>query len=217
VDGTRRYRITRRTVGLVLTGLLTVGAAACGSNDGDDSVDGVERQPTTTAEATSTTTAPEDVTTTSEGSSVVVDESGSVEDQIIARYIAFWDARFAANSPPDPDDPDLAEYACCEQLDQVRTETEGHQDSNLEFRLPDDPLDRRWVEVVAIEGDEATVQECVVVDTVVVESGSGDVVSDSVTTYNVRGEMRLVVGAWRLAAAVEVQSWEGAAGCIDAR
>jgi len=83
----------------------------------------------------------------------------------------------------------------------------------VEFRRADEPADFREVSVISVDGDRAVVQECVVNDNLVVRTGTGEVVDGSVATYNVRGDMQRVDGEWRLAAANQVQRWEGVAGC----
>jgi hypothetical protein len=137
----------------------------------------------------------------------------SVHDEIAARYKAFWEARFEANSPPNPDDPALREYATGEQLDQVLQETQEHQRDGVEFRRPETPANYQRVDVVWVTGDTAVIQECVVSDGVVFYSSTGEVIDDRVTTYNMQAEMRFVDGEWRVAHTTAVQQWEGVAGC----
>ena len=85
----------------------------------------------------------------------------TAEEEIVARYIGYWDARFAANSgTPNPDDPALRDFATGAQLDAVIAETR----SNLE-RSPRSGLRRTRAtssvaDVIDLEGDHAVVQEC---------------------------------------------------------
>jgi hypothetical protein len=188
-------------LGVACFGLI---AAAIGCGGGNDSSSVTTTSaPQTGRSANGETTLPEDAD----------DEYESVEDEIIARYRAFWEARFEANMPPDPDDPALREYATGAQLEHVIAETQANQDEGVEFRRPDDPADFQRVRVVSVEGDHAVVQECVVSDGLVVRRESGEIVDDSVVTYSVRGEMERIDSEWRLAAATAVQRWEGIAGC----
>ena len=141
----------------------------------------------------------------------------SVEDEIIARYIGYWDARFAANSgTPNPDDPELREYATGAQLDAVRAETQANLDQGLAFRRAANPAEIQRVTVLQVNRDRAIVQECVVSDGVITRRDSGEIVNDEVSTHNVRGEMQRVQGVWRVSAAQLVQRWEGVAGCAHA-
>jgi len=179
--------------------LVLAAASSCSSVDDD-----------TTAAAGTTTTSPAETVMTEESPPTTY---ASVEDEIVARYKGFWDARFAANSPPNPDDPALREYATGEQLDQVQQETRANLAAGVELRRATDPAGVQQVEVVSLDDNSAVVQECYVDDGLVVRTSDGSVVDDSVSTHNVRGEMLLVDGEWLLAKATLVQQWEGVAGC----
>jgi hypothetical protein len=200
-------------------GRLVVVAAACVallvtacSDDDDPPPNDASRSTTASDDEDSATTTTEAAASTT-ATTAAEEEFDSVEDEIIARYEGYWDARFAANSPPNPDDAALREYATGGQLDHVIAETQDNLDAGVEFRRADEPADFREVSVLSVDGDSAVVQECVVNDNLVVRIGTGDVVDDGVATYNVRGDMQRVDGEWRLAAANQVQRWEGIAGC----
>jgi hypothetical protein len=198
-----------RLVAVAACGVLV--ASAC-SGDDDSPPDDASNRTTTTGdqdETTSTTQAASSSTATTAAG----EEFDSVADEIVARYEGYWDARFAANSPPNPDDAALREYATGEQLDHVIAETQDNLNAGVEFRRADEPADFREVSVISVDGDRAVVQECVVNDNLVVRTGTGEVVDGGVATYNVRGDMQRVDGEWRLAAANQVQRWEGVAGC----
>jgi hypothetical protein len=182
---------------------------AC-SDDDDLPPDDASRSTTTDEDSATTTT---DAVAGTTATTAAEEEFDSVEDEIVARYEGYWDARFAANSPPNPDDAALREYATGGQLDHVIAETQDNLDAGVEFRRADEPADFREVSVVSVDGDSAVVQECVVNDNLVVSIDTGAVVDDGVATYNVRGDMQRVDGEWRLAAANQVQRWEGVAGC----
>jgi hypothetical protein len=189
-------------------------AVACSGDDDPPPADASRGTATSDDERSGTT--PDDTrdSTTSTTATTVADEQfDSVEEEIVDRYEGYWDARFAANSPPNPDDPGLREYATGAQLDHVIAETQANLNAGVELRRPDDPADFQEISVLSVDGDRAVVQECVVNDGLVVETGTGTVVDDSVATYNVRGDMQRVDGKWRLATANQVQRWEGVAGC----
>ena len=99
-------------------------------------------------------------------------------NDIVTRYIAYWEARFAANEgTPNPDDPSLREYATGEQLETVIKETRANLERGLAFRRAKDPSGFQRVSVVEVDGDHAVVQECVVADGVIVRRATGEVVS----------------------------------------
>jgi hypothetical protein len=208
-----RSNLRRFRRALVLAVLLSFPIPACSDGDDERPLDEASGSTTDPRDDAETTTSTRESATTASDATAPPEEFDSVEDAIIARYELYWDARFAANSPPNPDDPALREYATGEQLDHVIAETESNLAEGVEFRRADDPIDFRTVTVASLDGDTAVVQECVVNDTVVVRSDSGAIVDDTVATYNVRGDMLRVDGEWRLAAANQLQRWEGVAGC----
>jgi len=210
-DRTARVATTRHlVVAAVLATALAVLSVACSGGD-------AETLPTTSLERSSPPPSTTTPTTEAPTASTSPPNGQSVEDEIIARYIGYWDARFAANSEtPDPDDPALRDYATGAQLDAVIAETQANLDQGLAFRRPANPAGIQRVTVLEVNGSHAVVQECVVSDGVIIRSDSGEVVNDDVTTHNVRGELQRVEGVWRVSAATLVQRWEGVAGCAHA-
>ena len=142
------------------------------------------------------------------------DPVSAAEQEVIDRYIAFWDARFAANTgTPNPADPALSEHATGAQLEAVVAETQANLDQGLAFRARSDPADFREVTIISVTGDQAVVQECFVDDGLVIERATGDVVNDTIATQSVRGELQRVDGEWRVSSSRLIQRWEGVAGC----
>lgn len=194
-------------------GVLVAVLAACGDDDAPGASATTTEPPATSSTSTrasTSTTDEDDGPSTTEPASPAT----SAEQEIIDRYVAYWHARFAANSgTPNPDDPALREYATGEQLDAVIAETRTNLEQGVAFRRADDPAEFQRVTVVEVDGDRAVVQECVVSDGVIVRRDTGAVVNDDVATHNVRGELERVDGVWRVSAARLVQQWEGVAGC----
>jgi len=199
----------RLLVALVIA--LVVGAVGCSDDDSASTSTTSEPGRSSTSASTTTTVAAAEVTTSSTSTTPV---GASVEDEIIARYIGYWNARFAANSDtPNPNDPALREYATGAQFDAVVAETQRNLDEGLAFRRAASPANVQRVDVIKVDGDHAVVQECVVSDGVIVRRDTGDVVNDDVATHNVRGELVRIDGVWRVSSAQLVQRWEGVAGC----
>lgn len=194
-------RFAMLTIGLALIAVSCSGddsAARSPANDG-------ARSPSTATSSTSTT-APRSAASAPQGS--------SLEDEIIARYVGFWDARFAANTGvPNPDDPALREFATGEQLETVISETRANLERGLAFRRAANPSDVQQVSVIEVNGDRAVVQECVVADGVIIRRDTGEVVNDDIATHSVRGELVRLDGVWKVSSAQLVQRWEGVAGC----
>jgi hypothetical protein len=188
--------------------VLAVAVAGCG---GDDAAADLERDGTTTTRRVTTSTAESPATPTPAPSSTVADP---LHQEIIDRYIGYWDARFAANTgTPNPTDAALAEYASGEQIEAVVAETQHNLDDGLALRPAAAPHNFRRVNVVSVDGDLAVVQECFVDDAVVYRRTTGEVVDDGVATHNVRGELRRESGVWRVSYTRLAQRWEGVDGC----
>lgn len=157
--------------------------------------------PTTTSTSTTTPTA-----TTEQGT--------TAEQEVIDRYIGYWNARFEANAgTPNPDDPALPAFATGAQLESVIAEAQANLDGGLAIRQANDPHDFQKVTVVEIDGDRAVVQECVVSDEVLFRRDSGEVVNDVVATHNVRGQLLRVDGVWKVSSARLLQRFEGVSAC----
>ena len=217
-DRNSRAAVHGRTRGLriALAVLLCLGAVGC--SDDDDATPATStteaRRAATTTDATSSTST---TTTTTTTTAAPTPSDQTAEEEIVARYIGYWDARLAANSgTPDPDAPALRDFATGAQLDAVIAETRANLDQGLALRRPDDPVGFQKVQVIEIDGDRAVVQECVVDDLVVVRRDGGAIVNDTIATHNVRGELQKVDGVWRVSEARLVQRWEGVAGCASA-
>jgi hypothetical protein len=191
-----------------------IGTSCSGDDRGQSTVveDGARRSTSTLEQADSSSSAA--VPTSTSTPTTQIPAPLTEADEVTARYVEYWDARFAANSgTPNPDDPALREFATGEQLEQVIEETQVNLDQGVAFRSASNPTGVQRVTVVELAGDRAVVQECVVADGVVIRRDSGEVINDEVATHNVRGELVRIDGVWRVASVRLVQRWEGVAGC----
>lgn len=196
----------RRAALVVAVACLVVGSC---SGDDDDAIPDPSSSSTTSASSTSTSS-----TTEPDETSPTTTAPDDVQALVTARYLEFWDARFEANNEPvDPDSARLRDLATGDQLTNVVAETQQRKDSGLALRAAEDPVKERRVRLVDVQGATATIQDCATNDDVVYRVATGEVLDDSVVTRNISAEMRLVDGQWRLAAAQELQKWEGVAGC----
>ena len=204
----------RRAVISALCVALVLALAGCSDDDSDTAASS-----TTTADRTSTTastssTSRDTTTTTTEATPVTTAPGTTAEQEVIDRYVGYWNARFNANAGvPNPDDPALRDFATGRQLDAVVAETQSNLDSGVAFERAAEPHNIQRVTVVEIDGDRAVVQECVVDDGLVVSRDTGEVVDDSVSTHNVQAEMLRVDGVWKVSEARLLQQFEGVAGC----
>ena len=202
-----------RAVAACIAAALLLAGTSCG-DDGEASPASTTTTEASTSSTESTTSTTSESTTAAGASTATTAPGTSAEQEVIDRYIGYWNARFEANSgTPDPSDPALREYATGEQLDTVIAETQSNLDQGLAFQRAAEPHNIQRVTVVEIEGDRAVVQECVVADGVVVRRDTGEVVNDEVNTHNVQAEMTRVDGVWKVSAARLLQRFEGVAGC----
>lgn len=202
-----------RAAAVCFAAALLLAGASCG-DDGEASPASTSTTDASTSTTRSTTSTTSETTTSAGASTATTAPGTSAEQEVIDRYIGYWNARFEANSgTPDPNDPALREYATGEQLETVVAETQSNLDEGLAFQRAAEPHNIQRVTVVEIEGDRAVVQECVVADGVVVRRDTGEVVNDQVNTHNVQAEMTRVDGVWKVSAARLLQRFEGVAGC----
>lgn len=189
---------------LVVATALLIAACSGGGDEISEPASTTSRAPTTastTPTSTTTSTSPPD-------------GSQSDDQELVDRYVGFWDARLAANeAPPNPDDPALAEFATGPQLDNVMAETRQRLDDGLALRSADPSRTSHDVTVISQTADRAELQDCFVNDGIVYRPDTGEVVDDSVVTRSVSADMVLVDGVWKLERATVVQQWEGIAGC----
>lgn len=185
---------------------LAVLVAACSGGDSATPASTSDGDRSSTTSSTSATSSTTSAPATSDGK--------SIEDEIVARYVGFWEARFEANAgTPDPDDPALREYATGEQLETVVAETARRLEDGVALRAADPSRADHAVTVVSVGADQAELQDCFVNDGVVYRVSTGEVVDDAVVTRNVSADMVLVEGVWKLDRATVIQEWEGIAGC----
>ena len=200
---------------IALAALLGVAMLGCSGDDrATPSTSTIEGRRLSTTTETTAPTATTESTTNTTATSGSTPPGQSTEEEVVARYITYWNVRFAANSgTPNPDDPALRDLATGAQLEAVIAETHSNLENGLAFRPAANPSDIQRIDVVELDGDHAVVQECVVTDGVIYRRATGEVVDAEVYTQNVRGELQHVDGAWRVSSARLVQQWEGVAGC----
>ena len=204
----------RRAVISALCVALALALAGCSDDDSDTAASSTTAADRTSTTASTSSTSRDTTTTTTEATPVTTAPGTTAEQEVIDRYVGYWNARFNANAGvPNPDDPALRDFATGRQLDAVVAETQSNLDSGVAFERAAEPHNIQRVTVVEIDGDRAVVQECVVDDGLVVSRDTGEVVDDSVSTHNVQAEMLRVDGVWKVSEARLLQQFEGVAGC----
>ncbi len=204
----------RRAVISALCVALVLALAGCSDDDSDTAASSTTAADRTSTTASTSSTSRDTTTTTTEATPVTTAPGTTAEQEVIDRYVGYWNARFNANAGvPNPEDPALRDFATGRQLDAVVAEPQSNLDSGVAFERAAEPHNIQRVTVVEIDGDRAVVQECVVDDGLVVSRDTGEVVDDSVSTHNVQAEMLRVDGVWKVSEARLLQQFEGVAGC----
>lgn len=222
-DATSEQKASRLTHGRVTARLVTLAiglslAATSCSNDRSEVRVPIGQASSRTTTSTSSRELTMPTTKDSGVASATLTPNRSVEDEIVARYLGFWRARFAANrGVPNPDDPALRAFATGAQLEMVITETRANLQRGLAFRRTAKPSGIERVHVIELDGDHAVVQECVVADGLIVRNDTGAIVNGDIATHNVRGDLVRVDGVWKVSSTRLVQRWEGVAGCALAQ
>lgn len=198
---------TPRRLATLIIALVLVATACSGDDAASSPPDASADRPSSSS---TTTTAP----ATSSTASLSSPATQSVDEEIVARYLGFWDARLSANSgTPDPDAAALRDFATGAQLETVIAETQQRLEGGLALREAEPSRSEHSVSVVSAGADRAELQDCFVNDGVVYRTGTGEVIDGSVVTRNVTALMVFEQGAWKLERATVIQEWEGVAGC----
>lgn len=195
------HRLPRRlTTGLAV---LVLAVVACDSGDGDQ--EGVGAAPASTTTIAATTTAPATTTTA----------ASTPEEEVLAAYLNYWDAVDAAFDPPqaEPELPALRQYATGKALAGITANARTALEQNRASRIPENGRYVHRAEVLAIDGETATVRDCTIDDTVVIDTTTGAVIDDAVSTRLYISMMVREAGQWKLARQTREMGWDGEAGC----
>ena len=170
---------------VVIAALLfaAIAGAACGDDD-EGGEDGGRR---------STTTAP------------------SVEAEVEAAYLAYWDMAQRLAASPDADSPEIADRATGAVLDQL-TESLAALEAQGEVVVAGERY-RHDVHSVEVEGERATIDDCSVDDAARLDVDSRDILEERLVTVRYQAILNLEEGAWRVGDLIQTAIWEGVAGC----
>ncbi len=178
---------------LVLAALLVV-TTACGTSD-----PARQASPTTgpgDTHASPATTQPDDSTRA-----------------VLAAYQLFWRIWLAANNPPNPNFPGLAQVAVNPELATARASIESKQNAGDFSRLPAKSRYRHDAAVRSLQLESAIVDDCAVDDIEVVHALDDSVVNNAVETQQIVGYLFRVDGTWRVSNIDIAKRWSGASKC----
>jgi hypothetical protein len=171
--------------------------AACGGDDGEAAD---EDDPASTAPA-------EESSTTADATTTVP----SVEAEVEAAYLAYWEMAERLTNSPDPDDPEISFRA-------IGTALTTFVDSVMTLKAqgqavvtgPQTSHDVRSIEVSA---DAATLRDCNVDDAKRVEASTGNEVVEAVATNLLEATLLKSDGTWLVSSIKRISAWEGATQC----
>jgi hypothetical protein len=192
---------------VVVALVLLVGAAGCSSAKHTDTAPPV----TSNGDTTSTT----DVSTTAATSSSVMTDSPDEQAAQVTNTVKAYNAAYreSLRNPGSP--PDLSRYATGAALQTAQQDPQRFVAQHLALRARAKSQNRDSVYDVHVDGTKATATDCEVNDDLVVNSVSGQVVSDKVQTNQSAYTLELAGGTWKI---TQIQgspstTWEGVSGC----
>jgi hypothetical protein len=176
--------------------VVVLAAAGCGGGGGGEAASPpTSVEPSPSSEPTSPSTAPTE------------------EAAVLAAYQGYWDTWLAANDPPNPDHPDLERYYIGRSLERARQEIFDRRAVGQAIRLPASAEYRHRADVTIDGVDAATVTDCSVDDSQVVDVASGRVLNDAVVSELITASLVRVNDEWRVQLTSRTAAWEGVAGC----
>lgn len=179
----------QRLAVIALVGVLLVG---CG--DDDDSPSGSTRAPTS-----STTAAPSTTPT--------------LESEVEAAYLAYWEMTVRLQQAPDPDDPEIRQRAVGRAADAL---VDGLTTLRAQRRIV--RFGPRYAhDVISVEVTDrgAVVRDCFVDDATTIDASTGERVSGGVASGVFAAILRDVDGEWLVSELEVEEAQEGAGGCVD--
>lgn len=198
---------------MVLALVVVLGVVACGSdeNEGADSASAA----VSSSSGSSVLSGPESPTSTSDplAATTTASAASSEEAEIIAAVLGYWDTVLAANSPPNPEHPDLEKYASGRALEVALANINRRRALGQGVRLPEPTVSRHSPVVESIAGDSVTVLDCSVDDGVLVDLASGLVLNDAVSTNKWRTTLDRIDGDWKVVSNELLWSADGVVSC----
>lgn len=206
-DPAHAMRITSRPcsrpTALLLATALTVllVAPSCGSSD-------PQADPPSPTAPTDPTVAPPE--TTPDGP-IRAEEIGELLDH-------YWSVWLTANNPPNPDDPRLRDVLVGSALEITVSKVRERADAHQAIVLPGSGPPRHGLLLTSPGSDPNHVGavECVVDNTILIDSSSGAIINDATATYEILVDLeRDSSGTLRISRRVQQARSEGATGCAN--
>jgi hypothetical protein len=135
----------------------------------------------------------------------------SPETEVETAYLAFWDMAVRLAESPDPNDPEIAQRASGDALTDL---VDGLQSLQSQGRHSEfGPRYGHDVLSVKIVGDTATVEDCAIDDSKIVNRETGEVVVEGIGTERLSATVLRTDDGWVVDKFVQVEAWQGAVEC----
>jgi hypothetical protein len=175
--------------------MLAFSLAACGG-DGEEAD---EHDPTTTAPNDDQSA--DDPTTT----------APSVEAEVEAAYLAYWEMNERLARAPDPADPEIERLSMGSAKDRLVSGITGFVAKGQTVRFNDAYAH----EILSIDpaGDKAQLRDCYVDDATVLDADSGEEIESATSTLYLAVTLTLTPEGWKVSRVERLNIWDGVTQC----
>lgn len=137
----------------------------------------------------------------------------TAEEQVKTAYLKIMAAYFRGLANPEPGDPALELAYTGSSLAAVIAERRQYRDAH-QIAVPASGADPvPVVRSVAVDGESAVVEVCLVDDMQLLQLPDRSVVNGDTVSKQIRTTLDHVAGRWRVSSRGRVKSWPDAAGC----
>jgi hypothetical protein len=133
---------------------------------------------------------------------------------VLAAYQRFWQVWLAANNPPNPNDPRLAEVATGSELRTVQLSIGNKVINGTYTRLPPHARYRHEPTVISTRESRVVIRDCQIDDSQIVVRATGRIVNGDVVTELLTSTVVRFSGRWRVESVRETREWRGVHSCV---
>jgi hypothetical protein len=193
----------RRWLQSFLLASLVLAASACSSASGGAHGSSTSALATTAATSASTATA---------SSTAASSSSNDPKADAQAALDAYWAMLKRLFAAPDPSDPEIAQRAVDPSLSSIRDQLTTRQATGQVVQY-DGATYHIDTTVTSATTAAASFSGCIVDGARLIDSRSGAVLNDKVTTTRIQGSMVLADGAWKVQRYDVLRKVDGEVGC----
>lgn len=171
--------------------------AACGGDDGEAAD---EDDPASTAPA-------EESSTTADATTTVP----SVEAEVEAAYLAYWEMNERLAGAPNPADPEIERLSMGTARDRLVSGLTGFVTKGQTVRFND--AYAHDILSIDSDGDTAQLRDCHVDDATVLDAQSGEEVDSAIATNHLDVTLTRTSDGWKISRVERIGIWEGVTQC----